>query len=196
MDLPVLQKETCAKYGNEGIDKYKYKSLVNSYYDLATLLYEAGWGQSFHFAYYYPWESFAESIRRHEYYLASKLGLSRNTNNVKLINDGSRIWGTTRNICHFTGADVTGITLNQYQVDRGNELNTEDSSLKGRCRSVQGDFMQMPFESASFDGAYAIEATCHAPDRVKCYSEIFQVLKPGVIFAFYEWCMNGWFSPK
>jgi hypothetical protein len=28
---------------------------------------------------------------------------------------------------------------------------------------VRGDFTNMPFEAASFDGAYAIEATCHAP---------------------------------
>jgi ubiquinone/menaquinone biosynthesis C-methylase UbiE len=28
---------------------------------------------------------------------------------------------------------------------------------------VRGDFTQMPFEANTFDGAYAIEATCHAP---------------------------------
>eukprot|EP00983_Pelagomonas_calceolata_P101549 1158706-Pelagomonas_calceolata.AAC.2 len=31
---------------------------------------------------------------------------------------------------------------------------------------VRGDFTQMPFEAKSFDGAYAIEATCHAPKHV------------------------------
>ena len=55
----------------------EYKSLVNSYYDLATLFYEWGWGQSFHFAYRHPHESFDESIRRHEYHLASKLGIAK-----------------------------------------------------------------------------------------------------------------------
>ena len=28
---------------------------------------------------------------------------------------------------------------------------------------MEGNFLNMPFEEASFDGAYAIEATCHAP---------------------------------
>eukprot|EP00975_Prorocentrum_lima_P007818 1676323-Prorocentrum_lima.AAC.1 len=69
-----------------------------------------------------------------------------------------------RNITRFTKANVTGITLNQYQVDRGNELN-RSQGLEGQCKSVQGDFMEMPFEDGSFDAAYAIEATCHAPDR-------------------------------
>lgn len=41
--------------------------------DLATLFYEWGWGQSFHFAHRYAGETFIQSIRRHEYYLASRL---------------------------------------------------------------------------------------------------------------------------
>ena len=50
--------------------------------------------------------------------------------------------------------------------------------------------MALPFDEASFDGVYAIEATCHAPDRAKCYGEIFRVLKPGATFACYEWCLT------
>jgi len=66
----------------------EYKSLVNSYYDLATLFYEWGWGQSFHFANRFPNETFAESIRRHEYYLASKLGLSSDPTKLKVLDVG------------------------------------------------------------------------------------------------------------
>lgn len=100
-----------------------------------------------------------------------------------------------RNICKFTGCDVTGLTLNQYQVDRGNEIvATEMPELKDKCRSVQGDFMHMPFKNEQYDAAYAIESTCHAPDRVGVYSEIFRVLKPGSNFAVYEWCMTDAFD--
>merc|ERR1712050_418632 len=42
----------------------------------------------------------------------------------------------------------------------------------------------------SFDAVYAIESTCHAPDRAGVYSEIFRVLKPGAVFACYEWCLT------
>ncbi|KAI2496188.1 sterol 24-C-methyltransferase [Fragilaria crotonensis] len=194
---------------NSGIDRYlelhqendeetrnaEYKTLVDSYYDLATLFYEWGWGSSFHFAYRYAFESFSESIRRHEYYLASKLGLVGSAYTNKILDVGCGIGGPMRNICRFTLADVTGLTLNQYQVDRGNELCDEDDVVRGHCRSVQGDFMQMPFEHGTFDGAYAIEATCHAPDRVGVYSEVYRVLKPGAIFACYEWCMTDKYIP-
>ena len=196
---------TCNSNVNGGIDEYNrlhsaddadernanYKSLVNSYYDLATLFYEWGWGQSFHFAFRHPHEDFGESIRRHEHYLASKLGLSPTASNLKVVDVGCGIGGPMRNICKFTGADVTGLTLNQYQVDRGNELCEADPQLgTEKCRSVQGDFMRMPFKDSSYDAAYAIEATCHAPDRVGVYSEIYRVLKPGSVFACYEWCMT------
>lgn len=108
-----------------------------------------------------------------------------------------RIGGPMRNICRFTGCDVTGITLNQYQVDRGNILCNADPQLTtSKCRSVQGDFMYLPFEDSTFDAAYAIEATCHAPDRVGVYSQIYRVLKPGSIFACYEWCMTDAYDPS
>ena len=34
--------------------------------------------------------------------------------------------------------------------------------LTGLCKPVQGNFLEMPFADDTFDGAYAIEATCHA----------------------------------
>lgn len=37
---------------------------------------------------------------------------------------------------------------------------------------------------------YSIEATCHAPDKVGVYSEIFRVLKPGGLYATYEWVVT------
>ena len=175
------QKESVEKRNTE------YKDLVNTYYDLATVFYEWGWGQSFHFAYRYAHESFYEAIRRHEYELAAKLGITASS---KLLDVGCGIGGPLRNICRFTKADVTGLTLNQYQVDRGNELCQQDPVVADRCRLTQGDFMEMPFADQQFDGAYAIEATCHAPDRVGVYKEVFRVLKPGSVFACYEWCMT------
>ncbi|KAK6928763.1 Sterol methyltransferase C-terminal, partial [Dillenia turbinata] len=62
--------------------------------------------------------------------------------------------------------------------------------------SLSGDFMKMPFPDNSFDAVFAIEATCHAPDPVGCYKEIYRVLKPGQCFAAYEWCMTDSYDPS
>ena len=37
--------------------------------------------------------------------------------------------------------------------------------VESLCQAVEGNFLSMPFPEATFDGAYAIEATCHA-DKV------------------------------
>ncbi len=34
--------------------------------------------------------------------------------------------------------------------------------LASLCNPVEGNFLDIPFEDATYDGAYAIEATCHA----------------------------------
>ena len=63
------------KSSDANVRNSAYAKLVNGYYELATMFYEWGWGSSFHFAYRLPHESFSESIRRHEYYLAGFLRL-------------------------------------------------------------------------------------------------------------------------
>jgi sterol 24-C-methyltransferase len=167
-----------------------YATLVSSYYDLATEFYEWGWGQSFHFADRRKGETFATSIVRHEHYLAGRLGVAKG---AKLLDCGCGVGGPARNIAEFTGAHVTGITINEFQVGRGNTLSAQQG-VSDKVNLVQGDFMKLPFEDNSFDGVYAIEATCHAPDRVGVYSEILRVLKPGGVFATYEWCLTDKFD--
>jgi sterol 24-C-methyltransferase len=82
-----------------------YATLVNAYYELATLFYEWGWGQSFHFAYQLPGENFKSAIARHEYYVAGKLGVKAGD---VVLDCGCGIGGPMRNIVKFTKASITG----------------------------------------------------------------------------------------
>jgi sterol 24-C-methyltransferase len=166
--------------------KSNYTKMVNDYYDLVTDFYEFGWGQSFHFAPRFKGESFDASIARHEYWLAARLGLRPG---MKVLDVGCGVGGPMRAIARFSGANVVGVNNNDYQIKRGRKQN-EEAYLAHLCDFMKADFMKMPAEAQSFDGAYAIEATCHAPDKVALFSEIFRVLKPGAQFAGYEWCLT------
>ena len=84
---------------------------------------------------------------------------------------------------------MIGINNNAYQVQRAKK-HTADQKLEHLVSFVKGNFMSIPFPPDTFDGVYAIEATCHAPNKDGVYSEIFRVLKPGASFAGYEWCMT------
>ncbi|KAH9257939.1 hypothetical protein BASA81_003958 [Batrachochytrium salamandrivorans] len=165
-----------------------YQTLVKSYYNLVTDFYEYGWGASFHFSPKYVAESFREGTARHEYYLASRLGL---TKGKKVLDCGCGIGGPMRQIAKFSGCNVTGITINEYQVQRSNQLIAK-MGLQDQCRTLQGDFMQLDasLHGEKFDCAYGIEATCHAPNKQQCFEEIYHALKPGGLVAVYEWAMT------
>lgn len=93
-----------------------------------------------------------------------------------------------RTIQQFTEADITGLTINQYQVCVANQYCAQ-KGIEKKCRVVQGDFQKLheKFEPGTFEAAYAIEATCHSPDRRVCFKEVNRCLKTGGLFAAYDW---------
>lgn len=108
---------------------------------------------------------------------------------MKVLDVGCGVGGPAREIAKFTGAHITGLNNNDYQIDRATAY-AQKEGLAKQLDFVKGDFMQMSFEDNSFDAVYAIEATVHAPTLEGIYSEIFRVLKPGGIFGVYEWLMT------
>ena len=106
------------KAGLEGRNE-SYTTLVNAYYELATLFYEWGWGQSFHFAYQLKGETFSTAIARHEYYLAGRLGVKQGE---QVLDVGCGIGGPMRNIARFTRANITGVTLNEVSINSINDI--------------------------------------------------------------------------
>jgi len=159
---------------------------------METDFYERGWGECFHFAPRYLNETLFESIKRHEYYLAHRMRLE---NGMKVLDVGCGIGGPLRNIARFTGASIVGINNNKYQIGRVEALNSK-IGLSQNCSATQADFMHIPFQDESFDAAYQIEATCHAPNRVDVYKNIYRILKPGALFGGYEWVMTDRYDPK
>lgn len=168
-----------------------YERLITNYYDLVTDFYEAGWGESFHFAPRRRGERFRASLARHQRFLAESLGLRPG---MEVLDAGCGIGGPMRAIARASGAIITGLNINAYQIRRAWILN-EKAGLSRSCRVVNGDFMALGFAENSFDAAYAIEATCHAPERIQAFREIGRVLKPGALFAGYEWCLTARFDP-
>ena len=147
--------------------KKRYADMVNDFYNLVTDFYEWGWGQSFHFGPRFHNESFVESIKRAEYHLCSRLGMKPG---VRALDVGCGVGGPMRNMAIFSGATIDGITINEYQVNVGNKYNGMHG-LSDICKLTQGDFQKIPWADATFDVAYAIEATCHSPDRVQVKRE-------------------------
>ena len=102
---------------------------------------------------------------------------------------GCGVGGPAREIAKFSGAKITGLNNNDYQIERATHY-AKKEGLSHQLNFTKGDFMQMSFPAGVFDAVYAIEATVHAPSLEGVYSEIFRVLKPGGVFGVYEWLMT------
>ncbi|MCU1278271.1 MAG: cycloartenol-C-24-methyltransferase [bacterium] len=174
------------------VRKSNYMRMVNDYYNLVTDFYEFGWGQSFHFAPQHKGESFEASIARHELYLALRLGLKPG---MKVLDVGCGVGGPMRAIARFSGAAILGVNNNDYQIKRGTQQNAH-AGLSHLCSFMKADFMKLPVPDQTYDAVYAIEATCHAPDKTKLFKELFRVMKPGSQFAGYEWCLTDRYDAK
>lgn len=188
------RKETGHITTAESVDerKARYAAMVNHFYNLVTDFYEWGWGQSFHFGPRYVNETFVESIKRAEYHLCSRLGMKPG---MRALDVGCGVGGPMRNMAFFSGSQIDGITINQYQVNIGNKYN-EQLGLSHLCKLTQGDFQNLPWADETFDVAYEIEATCHSPNRVKTFGGVARVLKPGGLFAGYDWVMLKSYDPN
>ena len=106
---------------------------------------------------------------------------------------GCGVGGPLREIARVSGATIVGVNNNDYQIERARKL-TEEAGLGHLAEFLKSDFMQMDAPDESFDAAYAIEATVHAPSKVDCYGEVFRVLKPGGCFAAYDYCLTSRFD--
>ncbi|KAJ2694998.1 Delta(24)-sterol C-methyltransferase [Coemansia sp. IMI 209128] len=187
-----LQFWNDSKNNNEESRAAKHKTLTNTYYNLVTDFYEYGWGESFHFSRRSIGETHRESTRRHEHLLFSS---ARITSGMKVLDVGCGVGGPARECIRFTGAHVTGLNNNDYQIQRAN-IYAAKYKQQDNSAFVKGDFMDMPFADNSFDAVYAIEATCHAPVLKGVYSQMYRILKPGGYFAIYEWCLTDKFDPS
>jgi len=125
-------------------------------------------------------------MARHEHYIALKMNIQENSN---VLDVGCGIGGPAREICTFTNANITGLNISDYQIERAIHY-TSCRGLSDKIKYVKGDYMKMPFEDGSFDAAYDIEATCHSPSLEGVYREVYRVVKPGGVCAFNEWLLT------
>lgn len=109
----------------------------HSYYNLATDLYEYGWGQSFHFCRFSHGEAFYQAIARHEHYLASQICIKKG---MKVLDVGCGVGGPAREIAKFTDAHITGLNNNDYQIERATHYAAKEG-LSNQLKFVKGDFM-------------------------------------------------------
>lgn len=91
-------------------------------------------------------------------------------------------------LADFSGANITGINIDQGQLDSATQF-ARKNGLSKQCRYINADFNELPFSFAdnSFDGIYEIQALSLCRDLEKLFAELHRMLKPGGKLSLLEW---------
>ncbi|MDE2902527.1 MAG: class I SAM-dependent methyltransferase [Chloroflexota bacterium] len=175
-----------------GASGYDHAQTVREYYDLCSEFMVFGWGASLHFAPLSPTESLEESKIRHQRLMIARLELRKG---MTVIDVGCGIGGPMRRVIREAEVRVIGVNSSKVQLNKAKVLNAE-AGLDHMVDYLPCSFMDMgAIADATCDRAYAIESTCHAPDKVGAFAEIYRVLKPGALFWGQEMCLTDRFDP-
>ncbi|MDE0391425.1 MAG: methyltransferase domain-containing protein [Rhodospirillales bacterium] len=177
-----------------GLDSksYDHTETVNDYYDLCSELMQFGWNESLHFAPLTPEKTLEEAIVNHQRLMIERLGLREG---MRIVDIGCGVGGPMRRVARESGATVVCLNNNKQQLEEARRRNLK-AGLNHKAEYIECNFMDMSIiEANSFDAGYAIESTCHAPDKQRAFAEIFRVLKPGALFWGQEMCMTREFDP-
>ena len=77
---------------------------------------------------------------------------------------------------------VTGIDFSPVSVRKSSKLNAK-AVEEGRCKVLEGNVANLPFEEGTFDLVTAFETIYFWPDIEHCFNEVKKVLKPGGQFV-------------
>ncbi len=98
-----------------------------------------------------------------------------------LLDLGCGLGATLRSFARrLPAAKLTGVTRVPWQVEQARERNLL-AGAADRIEVLQGDYESTPLVSATHDGVYALESSCHAhgTDKGRLLTEAHRLLRPG-----------------
>ncbi len=144
------------------------------------------------------YKKFVNQTRKPEGFLGRMMVKGMNSGHVKLADWGmSHLDGITalniaelgcgggRNTAEllkrYPQAEVTALDYSEVSIKKTQEYN-KDMIAAGRCRVIQGNVSELPFEDRAFDLATAFETVYFWPGLKHCFSQVYRILKPGGAF--------------
>jgi sterol 24-C-methyltransferase len=132
----------------------------------------------------YVGETFEAATTRYEHWFASQLGDVRGK---KVLDVGCGIGGPMRKIARFAGCNIVGVNITAEHIQRATRYNQREGVKN--CEFIRADFNKIPVPDNTFDAIYDFEATLHSTDRLRTFTELYRVLKPGGRIVSAQYCL-------
>ena len=166
------EQQVAKHYGRPGLEEAILGALKASGKNIDTLSpSELAGADEFHLGWRAATVEFARS-----------LGFLRGAH---VLDIGAGIGGPARHFAESHAVRVTGVDLTEDYVSAANGL-TQRCGLSDLVTFRQANALALPFEAATFDGAYTIHAAMNIADKATLFAETRRVLKPGARFGLYD----------
>jgi ubiquinone/menaquinone biosynthesis C-methylase UbiE len=107
--------------------------------------------------------------------LSTKAGIGEKDH---VLDAGCGIGGSSLWLAKNVGCQVTGIALNEKQLETARNFSQQEQ-LDSQVTFKVADFTNTDFADGSFDVVWAIESVCHAGNKSSFLKEAYRLLKPG-----------------
>lgn len=157
------------------------REAIAQHYNSLDPFYRAIWGEHVHHGY---WKTGRESVETATFQLvelvAEQAQISPGT---KVCDVGCGYGATSRLLATKWGAEVTGLTISQSQLEYAKQQTVNPKNPQ----FLLCDFLENTLPDHSFDVVISIESSEHMPDKEKFFFESLRLLRPGGRFVTCAW---------
>ena len=156
---------------------------INKYYDQTYHQYRSVWKLDQHKGIHYGYwddstKNLSQAVEKMNRVLLDLSGFRKNS---AILDMGCGVGGSSIFIAEQINAKVTGINLNQKQIDIAKKL--DQPNLNFIC----GNYLNSGMDNEIFDGIWALETICHCQDKLDFIKEAHRLLKPGGVLVLAEY---------
>lgn len=166
------------------------KEKVREHYDRMSPYYRSLWGEHIHHGYWIGGDESKETAQVQLIeHLAQAAGIPAG---AKILDVGCGFGASSIYLARKYGAEATGITISQVQVEMANQAAAK--------AGVHAKFLLMDAEAMTFeepfDVVWSVESISHYQDIPKFFAAAAGLLKPGGTLAITDWFKKKGLTPR
>jgi len=166
------------------------KQRVREHYDRMSPYYHSLWGEHIHHGYWIRGDESKETAQVQLIeHLAQAAAIPRG---AKILDVGCGFGASSIYLARNYGAEATGITISQVQVEMANQAAAR-SGLNAKFLLMDAE--AMTFED-SFDVVWSVESISHYQDVPSFFASAAALLRPGATLAITDWFKKKGLTPR